>query len=331
MMFRFEYPAFFFLLAAVFVTLFFVFRRKSHGITHSYTSRLSEISGRGSHILVRIPIILRALCLILLVIAAARPQFYIVSKDVNSFGVDIMICLDTSGSMQAMDFELDGKPATRLAVVKKVVNDFIRQRESDRIGLVVFGQEAFTQSPLTMDKGLLLNLVEKMEIGMAGDSTAIGNAIAIAGKRLKDIKAKSKIMIVLTDGRSNTGDITPQEAAAAAAALGIKIYSIGVGGTGPAPFMVNTFFGPRIVRQSVDLDEETLKQIAAKGKGEYFRASDSKKLAEIYDIINNAEKTEVKVKEFFNFKELYYYFLIPAIILLVSELLLKTTVLRIIP
>ncbi|MGB5155848.1 vWA domain-containing protein [Desulfobacterium sp. N47] len=331
MMFRFEYPAFFFLLLAVPALLFFVFKRKTQHITYSYTSRLSKIAENSSRMLARVPIILRALCLIFLVIAAARPQLYNISRDIRSSGVDIMLCLDTSGSMQALDFELDGKPVTRLTVVKKVVADFIKERETDRIGLVVFGQEAFTQSPLTMDKGLLLSLVDKMEIGMAGDSTAIGNAIAVAGKRLKDLKAKSKIMIILTDGRSNTGDITPEEAAGAAAALGIKIYTIGVGGTGPAPFKVNTFFGPRIVNQSVDLDEKTLKEIAAIGKGKYFRATDSKELANIYEIINKAEKTEVKVKEFFNFKELYYYFLITAIVLLLLELILKTTVLRIIP
>lgn len=331
MTFRFEYPELLFLLAAVPVLLFFVLKRKTQGITYSYTSGLAGLTGGSSRFLGRVPIILRTFCLVLLVIAAARPQFYNVSRDIRSPGVDIMLCLDTSGSMQALDFELDGKPVTRLTVVKKVVSEFIKERETDRIGLVVFGEEAFTQSPLTIDKGLLLGLVDKMQIGMAGDRTAIGNAIAIAGKRLKDLKAKSKIMIILTDGRSNTGDITPQEAADAVAALDIKIYTIGVGGTGPAPFQVNTFFGPRIVRQSVDLDEKTLKEIAITGKGKYFRAADSEQLSEIYDIINKAEKTEVKAKEFFNFKELYYYFLITAIILLILELILKTTVLRIIP
>ncbi|MBU1053561.1 MAG: VWA domain-containing protein [Proteobacteria bacterium] len=329
-MFRFEYPTLLFLLLAIPVLLFIIFKRRNQGIIHSYTSRLLVITGGGNQLLARIPIIFRTSCLILLVIAAARPQLYNIKKNVSSSGVDIMLSLDTSGSMRALDFKFDEKPVNRLVVVKKVVSEFIKKREADRIGLVVFGEEAFTQSPLTMDKGMLLSLVDKMEIGMAGDSTAIGNAIAIAGKRLKDLKAKSKIIIILTDGKNNSGDITPEEAADAAAALGIKIYTIGVGGTGPAPFKVKTFFGPRIVRQSVEFDEETLKRIAIKGKGKYFRATDSKQLAEIYEIINKAEKTEVKTKEFFNFKELYYYFLIPAIILFVLELFLKTTVLRVI-
>ena len=242
-----------------------------------------------------------------------------------------MLCLDTSGSMQALDFKLDGKQVDRLTAVKKVVMDFIKKREMDRIGLVVFGDEAFTQSPLTLDKGLLLGLVEKMEIGMAGDQTAIGSAIAVGGKRLKDLKAKSKILILLTDGRHNKGKITPEEAAEAVQALGVKIYTIGVGGKGPAPFKVKTFFGTRMVRQRVDLDEDTLKKVARMGRGQYFRASDSESLSDIYDIIDREEKTEVKVKEFFHFRELYAYFLVPALLLLGLEILLKNTVLRVIP
>ena len=220
---------------------------------------------------------------------------------------------------------------TRLTAVKKVVADFIKKREMDRIGLVVFGEQAFTQSPLTLDKGLLLDLVNRMEIGMAGGSTAIGSAIAIAGKRLKDLDAKSKILILLTDGKSNAGDITPEKASEAVAALGVKIYTIGVGGTGPAPFKMNTIFGTRIVNQNVEFDEEALIKIADIGGGKYFRAADSEKLAEIYDMIDKEEKTEVKVKEFFHFKELYYFFLISTILLFFLELFLKTTVLRVIP
>ena len=201
----------------------------------------------------------------------------------------------------------------------------------DRIGLVVFGEEAFTQSPLTLDKGLLMGLVEKMEIGMAGDRTAVGSALAIGGKRLKDLKAKSRILILLTDGRSNAGEVTPEEAAEAVRALGIKIYAIGVGGEGPAPFKVKSLFGTRIVHQRVDLDETTLKKIAEIGGGQYFRAANQERLSEIYDIIDKEEKTEVVVKEFFHFRELYRYFLIPALILLMLEILLKNTILRVIP
>jgi len=331
MIFRFAYPTILFLSVAVAAWTFFSLRRRPASIVHSVTSRLTRIAGSGNMVIARLPLILRACCLILLVLAASRPQFYNVSREIRSPGVDIMLCLDTSGSMQALDFQLDGEPVTRLTAVKKVVTDFIKKREMDRIGLVVFGAEAFTQSPMTMDKGLLLDLVGRMEIGMAGDSTAIGSAIAIGGKRLKDLKAKSRIMILLTDGRNNAGDITPEQAAEAARALGVKIYTVGVGGSGPAPFRVKSFFGTRIVRQRVDLDETTLKKISSIGKGRYFRAADSEQLSEIYDIIDREEKTEIKVKEFFHFKELYYFFLVPALILLGLEILLKTTVLRVIP
>ena len=331
MMFRFAYPVLLVLLVVVASGLIFSLWRKPASITHSMTSTIAELAGGGSRLWDKIPPILRAVCLGLLVLTAARPQLFNVSREIRSPGVDIMICLDTSGSMQALDFQLDDEPVSRLTAVKKVVSEFIRKREMDRIGLVVFGEEAFTQSPLTMDKGLLLGLVEKMEIGMAGDRTAVGSAIAIGGKRLKDLKAKSRILILLTDGRHNAGDVTPEQAAEAVRALGVKTYTIGVGGKGPAPFKVKTIFGTRIVHQQVDLDEATLKRIAKIGQGKYFRAADSEQLSEIYDIIDREEKTEVKVKEFFHFRELYQYFLIPALIFLGLEIFLKATILRVIP
>jgi Ca-activated chloride channel family protein len=170
-----------------------------------------------------------------------------------------------------------------------------------------------------------------MEIGMAGDRTAVGSAIAVGGKRLKDLEAESRILILLTDGRNNAGDITPEQAAEAVSALGVKTYTIGVGGTGPAPFRVETFFGTRLVHQKVDLDEETLKVVADIGNGRYFRAADSEALSEIYDEIDRQEKTEAEVKEFFHFEELYSYFLIPALALLFVEIALKELWWRTIP
>jgi Ca-activated chloride channel family protein len=331
MIFRFAYPVLLVLLTGVVGYLIFEFLKKPVAVTHSMTSRLVELAHKGSFIWQHIPVFLRALCLILLVLAAARPQFYNVSREIRSPGVDIVMCIDTSGSMQALDFELNDEPVDRLTAVKKVVGEFIRKREVDRIGLVVFGEEAFTQAPLTLDKGLLMGLVDKMTIGMAGDRTAIGSALAIGGKRLKDLEAESKILILLTDGRHNAGDLTPQQAAEAVQTLGVKIYTIGVGGTGPAPFRVKSLFGTRIVRREVDLDEGTLRKIADIGGGKYFRATDTEGLAEIYDIIDRAEKTEIKVKEFFHFRELYPYFLIPALIMLGLEIMLKSTILRTVP
>ena len=331
MMFRFAYPVLLVLLAGVAGWMLYTLWKKPAAITHSIAARLAELAGRGSSMRRHILAGMRAICLILLVLTAARPQLYNVSREIRSPGVDIIMCLDTSGSMQALDFKLDDKPVSRLTAVKKVVSEFIQKREADRIGLVVFGEQAFTQAPLTLDKGLLLGLVEKMTIGMAGDRTAIGSALAIGGKRLMDLKAPSKILILLTDGRHNAGDLTPEQAAEAVRAMGVKIYTIGVGGRGPAPFPVQSFFGTRIVQRQVDLDEATLKKIAAIGGGKYFRATDTASLEEIYNIIDRAEKTEVKVKEFFHFRELYPYFLIPALILLVLEILLKATVLRTVP
>jgi Ca-activated chloride channel family protein len=330
-MFRFAYPGLLSLLILVAGYLVLSLWRRPPSLSHSAASSLARFSHRRKDLFIRIPTGLRMLVLIALILAAARPQFYNVSREIRSPGVDIMLALDTSGSMRALDFKLGDEPVTRLTAVKKVVRDFIMKRETDRIGLLVFGEEAFTQSPLTMDKGLLLNLVDKMEIGMAGDATAIGSGIVIASKRLKDLKAKARILILLTDGRHNAGRITPGEAAEAAQALGVKIYTIGVGGIGPAPFKVRTMFGSRIIYQNVDLDEDTLKKVARLGKGKYFRAANSKELSEIYDIIDREEKTEIKIKEFFHFRELYAWFLVPALVLLVLELLLKSTVLRVIP
>lgn len=316
MMFRFAYPAVLVLLVLVAGWLFLALWRKPASATYSMTSRIAELASGARRLWYRVPLILRTGCLTLLVLTAARPQLYNVSREIRSPGVDIILCLDTSGSMQALDFQLDGRPVSRLTAVKKVVGEFIKKREMDRIGLVVFGEEAFTLSPLTMDKAMLLGLVNKMQIGIAGDQTAIGSAIAIAGKRLKDLKAKSKILVLPTDGRHNAGNLTPVEAAEAVQALGIKIYTIGVGGIGPATF---------------GLDEEMLEKVARLGGGRYFRAADSERLSEIYDIIDREEKTEAKVKEFFHFRELYNYFLVPALILLGLEIFLKTVFLRVIP
>jgi Ca-activated chloride channel homolog len=331
MMFRFAYPAVLALLVAVAGWVAFALWRKPPSLGHPGTSTLIRMAGSVSRVQGRIPLILRAVCLSLLVLAAARPQYYNVSRETKTSGVDIVLCLDTSGTMRAMDFKIDGDAVDRLTAVKKVVKDFIVKRERDRIGLVIFGDEAFTQCPLTLDKGLLLNLVDKLEVGMAGDRTAIGDAIAVAGKRLKDLKAKARILVLLTDGRHNAGDITPLQAAAAVRALGIKVYAIGVGGKGPAPFRVDTMFGPRVAYQEVDLDEETLTKVAQEGGGKYFRAADSKRLSEIYDIIDREEKSEVDVKEFFHFRELYPYFLLPALVLLGLEIVLSVTIFKVLP
>jgi len=332
MSFRFAYPLLLAILSGlILLWLLIRYKQKSASLTFSRASLLIRLAGGGSLLKARIPLILRISGFILLALAAARPQLYNVSHETQTPGVDIILCLDTSGTMKALDFKLDNEPVTRLTAVKKVVTDFIKKREFDRIGLVVFGDAAYTQAPLTLDKGLLLQLVDNMQVGMAGERTAIGDAIAVSAKRLKDLNAPSKIMILLTDGRHNAGSLAPSEAAAAAASVGIKIYTIGVGGKGEAPFKVETFFGERLVYQQVDLDEQALLDVAKTGKGRFFLASDTKSLSDIYDIIDQAEKREVKVKEFFHFKELYQWCLIPGLLLVLLALGLEVTILRVVP
>jgi Ca-activated chloride channel family protein len=331
-MFRFAYPYALILLIPLILWGYFLIRkRRQKTMTFSQTSLLKRLASKKDELIIDLPVYLRLLCMIFLILTICRPQSYNVSREIKSPGVDILLCMDTSGSMQALDFKLGKQSVDRLTAVKKVVSDFVKKRENDRIGLVVFGDYAFTQAPLTMDKGLLLNLIDRMDIGMAGDKTAIGSALAIAGKRIKDIPAKAKIVILLTDGRNNSGDITPSQAAEALEALNIKIYTIGVGGKGKAPFKVRGFFGEKIVYQEVDLDEKTLRKIAQTGNGKYFRAADTEELSEIYDIIDREEKTEVKVKEFFHFKELYAYFLIPAMFICLLEIFIQAFVVRSLP
>ena len=293
-------------------------------------STLIQLAGTWHKIFAGLPIALRTACLILLVIAAARPQFYNISRDVRIPGVDIVLALDTSKSMADRDFKLSGEPVSRLVAVKKVVSDFIEKRETDRIGLVVFGSEAFTQSPLTLDKGLLLELVNRMQVGMAGDMTAIGDGIAVGAKRLKALKAKSKILILLTDGDNNSGQVAPEQAAEAASVLGIRIYTIGVGMDKSVSYEKKSIHGD-VVMETTPLDEVPLQKIAHIGQGKYFRAADSDELSEIYHIIDQAEKTDVRVKDVVRIRDLYGYFLLPALLFLILEVLLKSTILRTIP
>ncbi len=264
--------------------------------------------------------------MLLLVVALARPQSGSKSSEVLTEGIDIVLCLDASGSMQALDFSWEGKKVTRLQVVKKVVNDFIKLRQNDRIGMVVFGEEAFTQCPLTLDYGVLLSFLGQVEIGVAGDATAIGSALGTCVKRLKDLKSKSKVVILLTDGRNNTGALSPEKAAQVAETLGVKVYTVGVGTEGEVPFLVEDLFGKRYVYQRVDLDEEALKMIAETTEGKYFRATNSEALEDIYKEIDQLEKTEVEVKEYTEYEELFAWFLIPALCIVLLEILLAHTV-----
>ncbi len=332
-MFRFEDPWLLTLLISIPPMLYYGLKNLGSGrIRFSSLAVIGRLKRPVTLMLRKGLVILRCLALALFILALARPQSGIKSTEVSTEGVDIVLCLDTSGSMQALDFKEQGKHTDRLSVVKRVVSDFIKGRKNDRIGMVVFGQEAFTQCPQTLDYGVLLSLLDSVEIGMAGgDSTAIGSAVGICVKRLKDLESKSKVVILLTDGRNNSGSLSPSTAADIAKTYNIKIYTIGAGTEGEAPFLVDSFFGKQYVYQKVDLDEDTLREIAAKTGGKYFRATNTKALEDIYKQIDAMEKTEVKIKEYMEYNELFIYFLIPGLCLLLLEVLLANTRLRKIP
>ncbi|MBI5788971.1 MAG: VWA domain-containing protein [Candidatus Schekmanbacteria bacterium] len=308
------------------------FRKKRIGqIRFSSLLVLQQISASKKPYLRHLLLVLRLLCLLLLLAVIARPQSGHKSTEIITEGVDIMLALDTSGSMQAMDFKIGGERANRLEVVKKVVADFIKRRQNDRLGMVVFGEEAFTQCPLTLDQGVLLSFLDKVEIGMAGDSTAIGSAIGVAVKRLKDLNAKSRIIILLTDGQSNAGRLSPEQATELAQKYNIKIYTIGAGTRGEAPFLVKTLFGEQVIYQQVDIDEDTLQKVAIMTSAQYFRATDTESLEKIYALIDKMEKSQVKVKEHMEYNELFHWPLLAALVVLLIEVLLGSTFLRKIP
>jgi Ca-activated chloride channel family protein len=273
-----------------------------------------------------LPILLRTTALALLIVALARPQLSNKITDVQSEGVDIVLALDTSGSMQALDLELQGQRADRLSVVKSVVKDFIASRQYDRIGMVVFGDEAYTQCPLTLDYDILRSYLDLIEIGIAGEGTAIGNGIATAVKRLENSKAKSQVIVLLTDGRSNAGQVSPMAAAELAKKRGIKIYTISVGTKGNVPFPQDTPFGKKIAYVQLDTDDETLKQIATTTGGQFFSASSTEMLTQVYDTIGKLEKSKVEVKEFTEYQELYEEPLYAAIALLLIAWFLRQRV-----
>ena len=271
---------------------------------------------------------LRMIALALLVIGFARPQSSHTEEEVTTEGVDIVLAIDISSSMLAEDF----KPNNRLEAAKLVASDFIRGRRNDRIGMVVFAAQSLTQCPLTLDYGILLNFLQKIESGMIEDGTAIGMAIANASNRLRDSKAKSKIIILITDGQNNRGELDPVTAAQVAHAFGIRIYTVGVGKRGTAMYPVDDpIFGKRYVQMPVEIDEATLTEIAKLTDGKYYRATDKKTLEQIFAEIDQLEKTKIEVKQFTRFKELFASFLFAALLAVVIEVAVTNTKFRKIP
>jgi Ca-activated chloride channel homolog len=275
-----------------------------------------------------LPELLLTAGLVCLVVALARPQWTQRETVVRSEGIDILLVVDTSGSMDSADYTVGGRPASRLDVAKAVVARFVEGRPYDRIGLVVFGEEAFTQVPLTLDHVALASFLRQVEIGMSGPrSTAVGEALAVATRRLARLEAPSRVAILLTDGRNNAGAIDPATAAKAAAALGVKVYTIGVGSSGETRGPLGLLSRPR----GGDLDEATLRAIADATGGRYWRADDTETLQKVYDTIDLLEKSTAEVKEYVHAEERYHPWLFAGMVLIALQAILASTVLRRLP
>ena len=325
----FLYPwVLFFLIIIPILTLIYFYRiREKQTSIKISDSKIFEESGSSLRVkLFHLPFTLKMLSLLLLIIALARPQSFSTGTNVNTEGIDIAIVLDISGSMLAEDF----KP-NRLEAAKKITDKFIEGRVSDRIGLVIFSRVAFTQCPLTIDYSVLRNLLKDIKSGMLDDGTAIGNAIANGVNRLKNSDAKSKVIILLTDGVNNAGEIDPLSASEIAKAYGVRIYSIGVGTRGEAPYPIKTPFGTRYQMVPVEIDEPLLKRISENTDGKYFRATNNKALEEIYQIIDKMEKSKVEITSYRTAAELYSKLMLPALILFLLDFLLSKTIFRKLP
>jgi Ca-activated chloride channel family protein len=276
---------------------------------------------------------LRWLALTLMLIALAQPRLTRSETKVSASGIDIAVAVDLSGSMQSEDFEVRGGRVNRLDMAKQVLTKFIEKRPNDRIGVVAFGTQAYIAAPLTLDHDFLLKNLERLEIGaINGNSTAIGSGLSTAVNRLRELKSKSKIVILMTDGVNNAGKIAPITAAEAAQALGIKVYTIGVGMRGQAPMPVTDMFGRKFYQmQPVDIDEDTLTKIAQMTGGKYYRADNAEKFQQIYAEIDKLEKSEAEMKKFAQHKELFALFLAPGFAVFLIEIVLRHTLLRRLP
>lgn len=273
-----------------------------------------------------VPFALKILALVMIVIAMARPRSSDKIDKVDSEGIDIMLTMDVSTSMLARDFVPD-----RISAAKDIAIEFISQRPYDRMGIVVFAGESYTQCPLTTDRSTLINLMKEVQTDLIEDGTAIGNGLATAVARLKDSNAKSRVVILLTDGVNNRGEITPQMAAEIAKTYGVRVYTIGVGAEGMAPYPVMTPWGVEVQNVRVEIDEDLLAEIAESTGGRYFRATDNTKLMEIYGEINKMEKDKVTIDSFPIYKELFTGYALVALVALLVSLILDLFVLRRLP
>ncbi len=272
------------------------------------------------------PMLLRTVALSMIIIAVARPRSSSKMDKIDTEGIDIVLAMDVSTSMLARDFTPD-----RISAAKDIAIEFISQRPSDRIGIVVFAGESYTQCPLTTDRATLINLMKEIQTGLIEDGTAIGNGLATAVARMQGSDAKSRVVILLTDGVNNRGEITPQTAADIAKTYGIRVYTIGVGANGTAPYPVITPWGVQMQDVEVEIDEDLLKGIAETTGGRYFRATDNTKLSEIYSEINKMEKARTTIDSFPVYKELFMDFALVALICLLLEVVFNAFILKRLP
>ncbi len=330
-MFRFANPEFLALFAIIPILVFWYIKKSKRAYGTLKYSNLGLVKAvrkspvkKYRHII----FVLRMIVLSLLIICFARPQSGRTEEEIITEGIDIVLAMDVSSSMLAEDF----KPKNRLEAAKAVATDFIKGRHNDRIGLVVFAGQSFTQCPLTLDYGILLKFLNDIKIGMIEDGTAIGMGIATCVNRLRSSEAKSKVVILLTDGRNNRGEIDPITAAKVAKAFNVRIYTIGAGKRGDALYPIDDpIFGKRYVRMPVQIDEDLLRQVASITGGKYFRATDRTSLEKIYQEIGELEKTKIEVKEYTRYKELFVNYLLLALAVLVFEIVLANTRFRKLP
>lgn len=308
---------------------YYIYRTRQGGATINISSvaGVEKAPRTAKYYLRHLPFVLRMLALIALIVAIARPQTSEYNSRSNTKGIDIVMSLDVSTSMLARDFEPD-----RISASKDMASKFIVDRPNDRIGLVIFAGESFTQCPLTTDKRSLLSLLAQVGSGVLEDGTAIGNGLATAVNRLKESTAKSKVIILLTDGVNNSGQIAPLTAAEIAQSYGIKVYTIGVGTMGTAPYPAYDMWGNvTFVPMKVEIDEDVMRKIAEQTGGKYFRATDNTKLKAIYDEINEMEQTKIEVNDYTSYTEMFYIFALLGLALLLAEFLIKNLWLRQIP
>ena len=326
----FEYPKLLWLLLLLIpLTALYLYRELKGRAPSLQVSSLDQWQYKPSwfkRALRHLPFLLRLAALALLIVAIARPRDSKNFEKVDTEGIDIVLDMDVSTSMLARDFKPD-----RIGAAKDIAIEFIASRPTDRIGIVVFAGESYTQCPVTTDRITLINMMKEVQTGLIEDGTAIGNGLATAVARLKDSDAKSRVVILLTDGVNNRGEIAPETAAEIAKTYGIRVYTIGVGAKGEAPYPVQTPWGIQVQNMKVEIDEALLQKIAETTGGKYFRATDNTKLMEIYGEINKMEKNRTTVDSFPVYSERYMDFAIWALVLLLLELLFKFVILKKLP